>query len=166
MTSTEYLGATICTKVHPMDKKDPGEDVCLAKTERLLEGWAFEQTRKIIIYDALVGSKLLYGLDTLPLTTASLNKLNAFHLKGLRRILRLPTAFVDRTMTNKKAVEIAEAEANKNTANRHAQYEPRAKRDHKQIKSVSEVLIDTSKKDVGGYFEGGPTRFKKTGDVQ
>ena len=116
---------------------------------------------KIIIYDALVGSKLLYGLDTLPLTTASLNKLNPFHLKGLRRILRLPTTFVDRTMTNRKVLEIAEAESNKNTANRHARYEPRTKRDQKQIKLVSEVLNDRSKKMLGDILREGPRDLRR-----
>ena len=37
----------------------------------------------------LVGSKLLHGLHTLPLKDDLLNKIEAFHLIGLRRILDL-----------------------------------------------------------------------------
>ena len=66
----------------------------------------------IIIYDAL--SKLLYGLHTLPLNHASLNALNVFHLRVLRRTLKIPTTYIDRSFTNQKVLGMAEKEANKN----------------------------------------------------
>ena len=50
--------------------------------------------------DAVVKSKLLYGLDTAMLSDAALRKINGFQLKGLRKILKLKTTFVERTNTN------------------------------------------------------------------
>ena len=40
------------------------------------------QRWQLIIYDAIVRSKLLYGLETLQLTDAISKKLDAFQLKG------------------------------------------------------------------------------------
>ena len=41
---------------------------------------------KLIIYDAIVRSKLLYGLETLHLTEAMAKKIDVFQTKGLRKI--------------------------------------------------------------------------------
>ena len=85
------------------------------------------------MYGALVGSKLLYGLHTLPLNDASLSKLNVFHLRGLRRILGLPTTYVDREYTNKRVPQIAEVEANSNRKGERGD-------EGKTIKLMSEVI--------------------------
>ena len=40
---------------------------------------------KLTVYDAIIRSKLLYGLETIHLTTAMAKKLNAFQMRGIRR---------------------------------------------------------------------------------
>ena len=72
---------------------------------------------KILVFDAVIRSKLLYGLETAMLTDAAQHKLNVFQLKGLRKILRMKTTFVDRANTNArvlvKANEVLETEGSR-----------------------------------------------------
>ena len=65
------------------------------------------QTWKLIIFDAVIRSKLLYGLETVHLTSALLKQNDAFQLRGLRKILRLAPAFVDRANTNRAVIQKA-----------------------------------------------------------
>ena len=62
---------------------------------------------QLLIYDAIIRSKLLYGLETVQLTEATAKKLDVFQLKGLRQILRLQTTFVNRANSNKFVFEMA-----------------------------------------------------------
>ena len=62
---------------------------------------------KLQVYDAVVRAKLMYGLETVALNKTSLNKLNAFQMRGLRRILGMKSTFVDRSATNAKVMEMA-----------------------------------------------------------
>ena len=62
---------------------------------------------KLIIYDAIIRSKLLYGLETIHLTQAMSRKLDAFQTRGLRRILQRNSTFIDRRHTNKSLLEEA-----------------------------------------------------------
>ena len=50
---------------------------------------------KLVIFDALVRSKLQYGLETLHLTQSMARKLDVFQLKGLRKILGWDTTFCE-----------------------------------------------------------------------
>ena len=56
---------------------------------------------KLRIFDAVIRAKLLYGLETVHLTEAMLNKIDAFQIRGLRKILNLPSTFIDRRFTNR-----------------------------------------------------------------
>ena len=58
-------------------------------------------------YDAVIRSKLLYSLETIHLTQSLRKKLDAFHLRGLRRILKLPTTYIDKRNTNARVYELA-----------------------------------------------------------
>ena len=50
---------------------------------------------KIIVYDAVIRSKLLYGLEAAQINPQYLKTLDAFQLKGLRKILKLKTTYTD-----------------------------------------------------------------------
>ena len=56
---------------------------------------------QLLIFDAVVRSKLLYGLETIQLTGAMLKKIDAFQIRCLRRILRIPSTFIDRRSPNR-----------------------------------------------------------------
>ena len=53
-----------------------------------------------LIYNSMIRSKLLYGLDTVELSPALLTKLETFQIKGLRKIIHMKPPFIDRRNTN------------------------------------------------------------------
>lgn len=62
---------------------------------------------KLLALDAVIRSKVLYGLESAELGAATLDKLDVFQLKGLRKILRMDTTYVNRQNTNKVVFETA-----------------------------------------------------------
>ena len=66
---------------------------------------------KLNVYNAVVTSKLVYGLETLQFTDRSLNRMNMFQLKGLRKILGVQPTFIDRTQTNARVLALANKDA-------------------------------------------------------
>ena len=58
------------------------------------------RARKIEIYMACVGSKLMYNLETLWLLKADISRLDAFHVKCLRCICRIPHSYVSRVQND------------------------------------------------------------------
>ena len=63
-------------------------------------------------------SKLLYGLESAELGSALLNKLDAFQLKGLRKILKIKTKFVNKSNTNKVVMDLASAKVKQQGGNK------------------------------------------------
>ena len=61
---------------------------------------------KIQVFHSILRSKLLYGLETIQLNQSELHRLDAFQIKGYRRILHIPPTSVDRTMTNASVKEL------------------------------------------------------------
>ena len=55
---------------------------------------------KLRDYESVIRSKLMYGLATIELTNAELNKLDTFQIRGIRIILGVASAFVERENTN------------------------------------------------------------------
>ena len=64
------------------------------------------------MFDAVIRSKLVYGLESLELTAGNMSHLNAFQLKGLRKILKLKTTYIVRANTNKSVFEKASSIVN------------------------------------------------------
>jgi len=70
---------------------------------------------KLQVFDAIVRSKLLYGLETVQLTQNEKLRIDAHQMKGIRRILKIPPTHIDRTWTNNLVMKKANEEINKNT---------------------------------------------------
>ncbi len=68
---------------------------------------------KMRVFDAIIRSKLLYGLETIHLTPAEQAKLDSFQMKGLRRIMHIQPTHLDRSWTNLKVMDKANEEAGK-----------------------------------------------------
>ena len=68
---------------------------------------------KLQVFDAIVRSKLLYGLECVQLTQVEQDRVDAYQMKGIRRIPRIPPTHIDRTWTNKLVLEKAASEAGK-----------------------------------------------------
>ena len=62
---------------------------------------------KLVIFDAVIRSKLLYGLETVFLTDARLKRLDAVQYRGLRQILKVPHTYIDRQYSNAKLLEMS-----------------------------------------------------------
>ena len=56
--------------------------------------------RKLLIFQAVIISKLFYGLETLIAAETALHKLDTFQMKGLKQILGVPPTIIDRTNTD------------------------------------------------------------------
>ena len=70
---------------------------------------AITRKRKLTIYSRTVVSKLLYSLESLWLLQADRRRLDAFHCRCLRRILRIPPSFLSR-VSNCTVLEIGDSE--------------------------------------------------------
>ena len=57
---------------------------------------------KLRVYDSVIKSKLLYGLETIQLTSNEQSRLDAFQMKGYRRILGITPTYVNRDWTNER----------------------------------------------------------------
>ena len=66
---------------------------------------------RLRLYQAVIQNKLIYGLETVHLTQAMLNKIDAFQLRVLRSILNLEPTFVNRRNTNDFVLRTASEKA-------------------------------------------------------
>ena len=121
--STTYLGAEL--NKFGTNRKDINSKIsqCIVISKKLQYFWnnpSCPTKFKLQVFDAVIRSKLVYSLESLELSSGTLGNLNAFQLKGLRRILKIKTTYVERANTNKKVFEQANAIVNpNNTTGKH-----------------------------------------------
>lgn len=100
-----YLGTMLTDTVDNASEISNRLGDCIATGNRLKIFWTKANTSvkwKIQVFNAIIRSKLLYGLECIQITDAEINRINAFQNKSLRRILHKPPTFIDRTETNQK----------------------------------------------------------------
>ena len=68
---------------------------------------AIPNRTKLLVYDSLIRSKLVYAFETATLNTNARKRIDAFQLKGLRQILKPKTTFIDRSNTNERVYQLA-----------------------------------------------------------
>ena len=73
--------------------------------ERVWKHSSLSRKKQIRIFDACVCSKLCYGLFTATLNKADKRRIDGFHARCLRKILRIPHAYYSR-ISNKTVLEI------------------------------------------------------------
>ena len=64
----------------------------------------------IRVYDSMIMSKLIYGLNSLSLPHADKERIDALHFKELRQLLNLPHAYISR-ITNQLVLALANQRA-------------------------------------------------------
>ena len=112
----KYLGCMVNDKGDPRKEISKRISECMVILKQLDPCWKHTEnpTRwKLIIFDAVVRSKLMYGLESAQLNDSLKNRLDVFQLKGLRKILGLNTTFVNRENTNELVYNKANEELNK-----------------------------------------------------
>ena len=110
---TIYLGTQISKRVNPKIEINRRISSPMPILKRLDLFW--KQARvptkwKIQVFNAVCVSKLLYSLEALQPTEAAASKLDTFQLKGLRKILKMSTTYIDRTNTNHEVYRRANLE--------------------------------------------------------
>jgi hypothetical protein len=117
-SSAMYLGVKLSNKGSHAEDLSIRIKQTMATWNRMRSIWKLDRCRKrtrLQIYRATITTKLCYALETLYLTRAQRTKINAFQLKGLRRILKMDTTYIDRAKTNRKVYEAATEELNRLT---------------------------------------------------
>ena len=113
-----YLGCQLNQYSNTTQELAKRISACMTILKRLDIFWRHSSCPvafKITTLDAVVSAKLLYGLDSAQLSTAQQNKLEIFHLKGLRKILRMKTTYVDRSNTNRHIIDQANSKIHQQT---------------------------------------------------
>ena len=99
----KYLGAYITQTINPKHEIRKRISAAMAILKKLDIFWLKTQCSKkwkLLVYNAVITSKVLYGLETLEPTESASKLLNTFQLRGLRKILRLHTTYIQRQNTN------------------------------------------------------------------
>ena len=107
---------------------------------------------KIVVFDAIVRSKLLYGLESTVMNETVKHSLDIFQFKGLRKILGLKTTFIDRQDDAEKIMSDAQAHRRRSTM---------PGRWERQIKNFSQVYEERKLNVLNGIIRsppGAPTR--------
>ena len=124
---TEYLGGDVNTRGKAeaeINKRISAARYTWKKLGQVWKHGLLTKRRKLMFYNAMIHSKLIYGLHTLVITDAMASKLNAFQLKGFRQIMKIKTTFVERSNTNENVYRQVEQELSKNKNSRKIQVRP------------------------------------------
>ena len=96
----KYLGCIITDNGKPQKEFNKRKADAFKTWKRLAEFWKHgncDLRFKLIVYDAVIRAKLMYGMESLQLnkeyTEHLKGKLDTFQLKGLRQILKLSTTW-------------------------------------------------------------------------
>ena len=138
---TTYLGASVSKRVDPRQEIRRRISATMVIFKKLDIFWLKTNCNKkwkLLVYDAVITSKLLYGLETLEPTESAGKLLNTFQLKGLRKILQLHTTFINRSNTNEYVYKRANEVTNAPSAGIH-----------RKIKPLTEVLGERRLKLLG-----------------
>ena len=152
-----YLGANITKTVDPrleIQRRVSATMPVLRKLDILWNQTKCCNAWKIQVFNSVIVSKLIYGLETVEPTANAAQALDTLQLKGLRKILEMKTTFIDRANTNevpyKKAQDVMRSK--NHTKPEHCR--KRIEWLERQVRPITEVLkeknltfLDTSSAD-------------------
>ena len=99
----KYLGCVINQYGDPNKELTKRIGTCMTILNKLHLFWRHSDCSvrlKLQVYDAIVRAKLMYGLESVVFNETHVRKLDTFHLKGLRKIFKLPTSYINWEVTN------------------------------------------------------------------
>ena len=62
---------------------------------------------KLIVFNSIIRSRIFYTLETLELTPSQQKRLDTLFFRGLRKILKKPSTFIDRAWTHERLLTLA-----------------------------------------------------------
>ena len=107
---TMYLGNQLNFKADPNAEVTQKLQEVQRTLFRMQDYWKAAEASpkwKVLIFEAVLKSKLLYGLETTQLTNKCIKRIDAFQIRGLRKILNMKHTYWDRTATNKRILKEA-----------------------------------------------------------
>ena len=99
----KYLGCNMNDRADPereISKRKKETMITLNKLHIFFYNSDNTVTRKMQMFNAIIRAKLMYGLETVVMNTRVKHMLDAFQLKCLRKILKVPTTYIDRQFSN------------------------------------------------------------------
>ena len=137
------------------DNGDPRREIrkmtseCMCAFKKLDTFWKHTDNTKnlkIIVFNAIIRTKLMYGLDSVQIND-SLNKyLDTFQLKAYKNILGLKHTYIDRQNTNEKIMHDATEAINTHNIDARKQIDKLSERYEKQrLKTTAKII---NKKDT------------------
>ena len=150
---TTYLGSVMTRKHLTRKELEARLGAAMQTVKRLRIFFKKSQCSsawKLQVYNAVILSKLLYGLETLELIDSLRTRLDAFQIRGLRHILKIDHSYWSHE-TNQNILDKAELIARKkwDITEQWTQF-PRDRYEKKRkIKLASEILDDRKQKLLG-----------------
>ena len=115
VTDAKYLGVSLHEGASNKPDLNSLFSATLATITTLKKFWtsSAKPKWKLLVFNAVAGAKILYGLESLQLTEADYRRLDAFQQRGLRRCLGILPTYIDRTATNRSVLQAAEKASDK-----------------------------------------------------
>ena len=104
-----YLGTLLSDCVNNHREVNNRLAAALTTCNRMKLFWDKANTTirwKLRVFDSILRSKVLYGLECIQLTQPDLDKINSFQMQSLRRILKIPPTFIDRSYPNQRVLDV------------------------------------------------------------
>ena len=95
----KYLGCMINQKSEHKYRNKQENIRSICNLEKLGELWKHSNCstrQKLIVYDAVIRTKLIYGMASAQINDAVKNKIDAFQIKGLRQILKMESTYAQK----------------------------------------------------------------------
>ena len=115
-TEVEYLGCMLNIKGDPSKEiahRITDSMLTLSRLHMFFRHGDLSLKNKMIVYNAVIRTKVIYGLESIALNKDACKKLDAFYLKGLRKMLKVPTTYLveNRKYTNEHVLKLANEKA-------------------------------------------------------
>ena len=106
----KYLGATFSATVDVnaiLRQKITDASANMRLLQPLWADTHISVSWKLVVYNAVIRTKVFYTLETLALTEGQQSKLDTLYFRGLRRILKKKSTFIDRYWTHARLLRLA-----------------------------------------------------------
>ena len=104
-SKAKYLGVILEEHANPNTEIDERIKQATSTWNRLYKYWKLgncSKKKKLQVWNAVIKTKLTYCLVTVQINKDRASRLDAFQLKGIRRILNWKTTYIERRNTNKR----------------------------------------------------------------
>jgi len=146
----KYLGCQLNNKADGIKEVKKRIADCMVVLKKLDLFWRHGNAslrRKIQVQEAVINTKLMYGLESLQLPTTAYKKMDVVQLEGLRKLLKMDTTFVHRTNTNEEVFRRVNAALEVGGVGQKGPYTRLSERHLESKRRLFAVLMDAGEGD-------------------